>query len=200
MTDETKQLIEAEKARDAPIEKSLTAVTIDDVAVTLDKTKSYEEQAKDIVFMAATAAAAQDEKTAQNIKDSKSKELVEESKSKAKIAEAGRIAGETEVQDARRKMYEELLELFGVKSHLPQWLMRIVVFLFTPFYIALLVVIGIPTGLIKFLIDCTDRIFVRYEEVGKERRAHVKAITWIFFVVLVLGVGTIITLNILKII
>jgi hypothetical protein len=198
MTEETKQLIEAEKALDS--QKSITDVTIADVAVTIDKTKSYEEQAKDIVGMAAVVAAAKDEKTAQNIKDSKSKELVEESKSKAAKAEAERITGETEVQTARRIMYEELLELFGVKEHLPQWLMRIVVFLFTPFYIALLVVIGIPTGLIKFLIDCTDRIFVRYEDIGKERRAHVKAITWIFLIVLILGIGTLITLNILKII
>lgn len=200
---EREEAVKAEQERAVVLpseEKSITDIAMSDIKVKLDGEKSYDEQAKDVVYMAATVAAASDKTTAEALKQSKAEELKEESKNKAAHAKAGRIEGETDVQKKKRELYEEMLELFGVDRHLPEWLMKIVVVLFTPFYIILLLAIGVPTGFIKFLIDCIDKIFVRYEEVGKERKPQVKVITWVLLAVLILGVAAIITLKCLNII
>lgn len=200
---EREEAVKAEQERAVVLpseEKSITDIAMSDIKVKLDAEKSYDEQAKDVVYMAATVAAASDKTTAEALKQSKAEELKEESKNKAAKAKAGRIEGETDVQKKKRELYEEMLELFGVDRHLPEWLMKIVVVLFTPFYIVLLLAIGVPTGFIKFLIDCIDKIFVRYEEVGKERKPQVKVITWFLLALIICGVAAIITLKCLNII
>lgn len=200
---EREEAVKAEQERAVVLpseEKSITDIAMSDIKVKLDAEKSYDEQAKDVVYMAATVAAASDKTTAEALKQSKAEELKEESKNKAAKAKAGRIEGETDVQKKKRELYEEMLELFGVDRHLPEWLMKIVVVLFTPFYIILLLAIGVPTGFIKFMIDCIDKIFVRYEEVGKERKPQVKVITWFMLALLICGGAALITLKCLNII
>lgn len=180
--------------------KAITDINVSDVKMRLDENKSASEQVKDIVDITATIAAVQDKQTSNTLKDAKSEELIEEGRAKKSAAEAGRIHSETDVQKEKREMYEEVLELFGIDKHLPNWLMKIVVVMLTPFYIILLLAIGVPTGIVKFLIDGVDKIFVRYDEVGKERKPQVKVITWILLAIIICGTVALTTLKCLNII
>ena len=167
--------------------KSLSDIDVDDIKLTLDHSKSYEEQAEDVISAMATASAVQDIKTAQNIADKKAEELKAKADEKLKKAQTNQTNAEVANQEANRQKNEAVLSTFGITKHLPDWLLKIMVVLFSPIYIVLTIVIGIPCGVVKVLIDNIDNILVRYENAKTTFKPKIKVTVWIVLVLAVLG-------------
>lgn len=181
-----------------PETKSLAEVNISDIEFKLDKTKSFEQQADDIVGAMAIAKAVSDEQTAQDIADKKAEELKAKASEKLKTAQAKETNAQSDLQEARRKKNEAVLDTFNIKTHLPDWLLKIMVFIFSPFYIALSIIIGIPCGTVKILIDNIDNILVRYEKAESQNKPKIKTTVWIVLIALLLGAIALIVLKCLN--
>lgn len=195
---EIKAEIAAGENNNLPAEKSIDEISVTDIKMQLDKTKSYEEQAEDVVGAMATARAVANEQVAQELSDRKAAELKAKASAKAKQAAAGEINAETDKQEAERKLYEAVLETFGIKKHLPKWLMQIMVFIFTPIYIVLSLIIGIPCGIVKTLIDNVDNIICRYESAEEKNKPKIKATVWVLFILIILAATAFVTLKCLN--
>lgn len=175
--------------------KSLGSVGINDVEFTLDKTKSYEKQAEDVVGAMATAKAVQNEKIQKDLAYKKSEELKAKASAKERNAEAEYLAAETEKQKASRSLYEAVLDDFMITKHLPRWLMVIVVSLLLPLYIAKILTIHVPLGFGKSLMECVDNIFVRYSNVHDELKPKVRVTIWVLVVAIVVIISSITVLK-----
>ncbi|MGN0805361.1 MAG: hypothetical protein ACI4MS_08265 [Candidatus Coproplasma sp.] len=187
--EELKPIEEIEREITVPKDdkKSIANVSVNDIEFTLDKSKSYEEQAEDVVGAMATARAVADEKVAKDLAEKKAEELRSKASAKLKQAETDDINAETEKQEAERKLYEAVLETFGIKKHLPKWLMSALVVIFTPIYIILSLIIGVPCGIVKTVIDNVDNIICRYESAEEKSKPKIKITIWILLVLLILA-------------
>ena len=92
---------QAENLPATTTQKSIAQVGVDDIQLTLDKTRSLEEQASDVVGAMATARAVQDEDTAQSLADKKAAELKARAKAKVKQAEADETKATTDKEEAK---------------------------------------------------------------------------------------------------
>lgn len=175
--------------------KAITEFSADDIKFKIDNSKSMEEQAKDVVGAMATARAVQDEETVDKLTQEKTEELVADAQAKRKEAESRNINAETGKQEANRGKYEAVLESFGIKKHLPLWLLYLLVGLLSPIYVIFCIVIGVPCGVVKILIDNIDNILVRYEKVESGNRPKIKVTVWIL---IALVGAAIVALTVLK--
>lgn len=175
--------------------KSLSEMSVDDIQFRLDTSKSYEEQAEDLVGAMATAKAVSDEETAKDIADKKAEELKAKADEKLKKAQTNQTNAQVDKQEAERLKNEAVLSTFGITKHLPDWLLKTMVIMFSPIYIVLTILIGIPCGIVKVLIDNIDNILVRYETAKAQGKPKIKVTIWIILVLVVLGV---IALTVLK--
>ena len=167
--------------------KTLSEVNVGDIEFTIDKSKSYEEQAEDVVGAMATAAAVSDKETADDLAEKKAEELKAKASKKLKAAQTDDINAETDKEEAERVRNEAVLQTFGITKHLPNWLLRIMVVIFSPIYILLTVIIGIPCGVIKVLIENIDNILVRYESTKTTYKPKIRVTVWIIFGIIILG-------------
>lgn len=161
--------------------KSIDQISVSDIKMKIDNEKDVEAQAKDVVGALATVSAIQDEGVRKEITDKKAEELVHEAEKKANEAKEQAINAETEVQKAQRNLYEAVLNTFGIYKHLPRGLMKILVWIFSPIYVALSLIIGLPCGFAKVLIDNLDGIVCRYEKTEDGVKPKLKVIFWIIF-------------------
>lgn len=180
--------------------RAITDVSASDIKVQLDQSKSLADQAEDIVGAMATARAVQDETVADQLADKKGAELLAKAQAKVTEAQAVAIEAETGKQKQRRELYEAVLNDFGVLAHLPQWLMVILVALLSPLYLVKTIIIGVPFGIVKTVVDNLDNVMCRYQDVNDNVKPKVK---WGFiFIVIatVLIVAALITMKCLKLI
>lgn len=106
-------------------QKAISQVGVEDIQLTLDKTRSLEEQANDIVGAMATARAVQDEETAEELANRKAAELKARASAKVYTAQQEEISATTDKEEAQRKRYETVLQTFGIKTHLPKFLLKV---------------------------------------------------------------------------
>lgn len=177
--------------------KSIEEVGLKDIKFELDHTKSYKDQAEDVVSAMATVKAVQDENVVQDITDKKAEELKEKADKHLKKAQAENLNAETDRQEAERKKYEAVLSTFGITKHLPNWLLKTMVILFSPMFIVLTIAIGVPCGVVKILIDNIDNILVRYESAETTNKPKIKTTIWIILIFLMVGVISLVVLKIL---
>ena len=175
-------------------DKSIADVSLKDVKFKLDSNQTYEQQAKDVVNAMATAKAVEDEATVQALAKGKQDELIGEQQSKVKKTQKDFIDAQTEVQKAEYDSNKALFDTFNIISHLPKWLQMIVVPLLTPFYLIGVLVIKVPCGFVRMLIDGIDGIICRYEKADERTRPRIKVTVWI---ILGIATATAITLGIL---
>lgn len=180
--------------------KAITDINLSDVKVQIDTTKSAGEQTKEVIDFAATVSAAQDQDTLKKISDAKKAEIVREAEVKAKEASVKSTHADTEVQKAKREKFEILFETFGVTKHIPDWLLKVLMCIFAPFYILFVIIIGIPTGFIRFLIDCTDGILIRYDNTEEKRRPKIKVTVWVILSLMIVAAICLTTLACMHII
>lgn len=176
-------------------EKALTEVNFDDVKFKLDTSKDFEKQVEDVLGGVVTASAVQDAGVQKELKEKKAEELVNKARTKANKAQEDAIKAETEVQKAERDLYEAVLNTFGIFKHLPRFLMKILVWILSPLYTVLSILIGLPCAFVKILIDNLDGIICRYEKTADGTKPKIKVVSWMLFSVLVLGI---IALTVLK--
>lgn len=181
-------------------EKSIADVTLKDVKFRLDSNQTYEQQAKDVVNVIATVKAVEDEATVQALAKGKQDELIGEQQSKVKKTQKDFINAQTEVQKAEYDSNKALFDTFNIISHLPKWLQMIVVPLLTPFYLIGVLVIKVPCGFVRMLIDGIDGIICRYEKADERTRPRIKVAVWVIFALVVAGAVVLGTLGGLKII
>ena len=153
----------------------------------IDADKDMGEQAKEVVSALATVSAIQDETVRKDITNKKAEELVNEASERATQAKEKAVQAETDLQKAERDHYEAVLHTFGIYKHLPRGLMKLMVWLLTPLYVTLSLVIGFPCGIVKVLIDNLDGIICRYEKTGDGVKPKLKVIFWIIFALAVVA-------------
>ena len=181
-------------------DKSIADVSLKDVKFKLDSNQTYEQQAKDVVNAMATAKAVEDEATVQALAKGKQDELIGEQQSKVKKTQKDFIDAQTEVQKAEYDSNKALFDTFNIISHLPKWLQMIVVPLLTPFYLIGVLVIKVPCGFVRMLIDGIDGIICRYEKADERTRPRIKVAVWVIFGLATAGAITLGVLGGLKII
>lgn len=180
---------EQEKAVALPdmTDKSIAEVSLSDIHFKLNTTQSYEEQAKDVVNAMATAKAVENEATVTALAKGKQDELIGEQQAKIKKTQRDLKDSETELQKAEFDSNKTLFDTFNIVSHLPKWLQMIVVPILTPFYLIGVLVIKVPCGFVRMLIDGIDGIICRYEKADERTRPRIKVTVWIIFGMLVAG-------------
>lgn len=162
-------------------EKSIDEISLSDIKVKLNTEKSVEEQAEDVVGALTTVSAIKDDGVKQTLTDKKAEELVNKAEEKATKAKKSAVDAETELQKAERDLHEAVLNTFGIYKHLPRPLMKFLVYLFSPIYTIITMIIGIPCGFCKILIDNLDGIVCRYDKTGDVVKPKIKTIFWIIF-------------------
>lgn len=167
--------------------KSIDKINVSDIKIKLDDTKSIESQAEDVVGAMVTATALNDEGIKSTLTDKKAEELVNKANEKATKAKEKAVQAETELQKAERDLYEAVLNTFGIYKHLPRGLMKFLVYIFSPLYTVISLLVGIPCGLCKIVIDNLDGIVCRYEKTGDGTKPKIRVIFWIIFALLVVG-------------
>ena len=167
--------------------KPIDQISVSDIKMKIDAEKDVEEQAKDVVGAVATVSAIQDEGVRKDITTKKAEELIHEAETKANVAKEAAINAETEVQKAQRTLYEAVLNTFGIYKHLPRGLMRVLVYIFSPLYVALSLIIGVPCGIVKVIIDNLDGIICRYEETKDGTKAKMKVVLWVLLGLMVVA-------------
>lgn len=167
--------------------KSIDKISVADIKIKLDDNKSIESQAEDVVGAMVTASAIRDENIKSALTDKKAEELVNKANEKATKAKKVAIDAETELQKAERDLYEAVLNTFGIYKHLPRGLMKTLVWIFSPLYTIISLLIGIPCGFCKILIDNLDGIVCRYDKTGDVVKPKIKTIFWIVFALIIVG-------------
>lgn len=181
-------------------DKPIADVSLKDVKFKLNTNQTYEEQAKDVVNAMATAKAVEDEATVQALAKGKQDELIGEQQAKITKTKKDLKDSETELQKSEFDSNKTLFDTFNIVSHLPKWLQMIVVPLLTPFYLIGVLVIKVPCGFVRMLIDGIDGIICRYEKADERTRPRIKVAVWIIFGLATAGAITLGVLSGLKII
>lgn len=181
-------------------EKSMADVSLKDVHFKLNTEQTYEQQAKDVVNAKAIADAVQDDDFIGVLAKGKQNELIGEQQAKITKTKKDLKDSETELQRAEYDSNKTLFDTFNIVSHLPKWLQYIVVPLLTPFYLIGVLVIKVPCGFVRMLIDGIDSIICRYEKADERTRPRIKVTVWIIFALVVASAVVLGTLGGLKII
>lgn len=175
--------------------KSVESIGLADVKANIDHSKSVQEQIEDVVDIASSVSALKDDKTIEEITEKKKEEILEKADVKVKKARQEATAAETDLQKAKREKFALLFDTFGVTKHIPEGLLKVLMCIFAPFYILYVVLIGIPTGFVRFLIDCIDGILIRYDETENGRKPKLKATIWILLSLIFLATASLVTLK-----
>lgn len=167
--------------------KSIDKISVSDIKIKLNDQKSIESQAEDVVGAMVTASAINDNKVKEALTNKKAEELVNRAEEKASKAKTQSINAETELQKAERDLYEAVLNTFGIYKHLPRGLMKTLVWIFSPLFVVISLLIGIPCGFVKIIIDNLDGIICRYDKTGDGVKPKIKIVFWVILGLLVVG-------------
>lgn len=167
--------------------KSIDKISVSDIKIKLNDQKSIESQAEDVVGAMVTASAINDNKVKEALTNKKAEELVNRAEEKASKAKTQSINAETELQKAERDLYEAVLNTFGIYKHLPRGLMKTLVWIFSPLFVIISLLIGIPCGFVKIIIDNLDGIICRYDKTGDGVKPKIKIVFWVILGLLVVG-------------
>ncbi len=186
------EIVSVEKKENLPqgeihgIDEDFMRTRLSQMSVKFDENQSASEQIAEAAEIAATFEAVKDEEVQKKMATAKGEQLVENVKAKAADSRADRVKAETEEQKAKREQNEAMLGIFNADKHYPEWFRKIVIIMFTPFYLILLFVIGVPTGILRFTLDCIDGILVRYESVDERRRPKVRVTFWVLLLLILI--------------
>ena len=167
--------------------KSIDELSISDIKLKLDTDKPMEVQTEDVVGALVTASAISDKTVKTSLTDKKAEELVNKATEKATRAKKSAVDAETDLQKAERELYESVLNTFGIYKHLPRGLMKAMVWILSPLYVILSLLIGIPCGFCKVMIDNLDGIVCRYDRTGDVVKPKIKTIFWILLALVITG-------------
>ena len=147
----------------------------------VDETKSYSDQAKDLVGVKATETAIADEELAKNVTDRKKAEILNYADAHLKKEEAENKKADTLLQEANYGVYEGVATYAGIKKPLPQKMQNILFAILSAVQTVLLISFGIPISIINIIADGVDSIVKKLGNITRSAR-------WIVLTALVAGV------------
>ncbi len=155
----------------------------------IDCTKSYEEQAKDLIGVKATEKAIQDEDLTKGVTDRKKAEILNHADAHLKQEEAENKKADISLQEANYGVYEGVATYAGIKKPLPQKMQNILFPILGVVQIIILLFLGIPTSLICIISDEVESVITKLGSLAKaSRRIVIATITfgflWIVYVVI----------------
>lgn len=159
----------------------------------VDKTKSYTEQAKDIVGALATQKAVEDDKLVDTITDIKKEELTESATAYLKEEKVKAKDAEKKLNAANYGIFEGVATYAGIKKPLPAKMQKILFTILGGLQTFFLVLIGLPTSIITIIADCIDAIVKKLSSIAKSAKylvlvllagGAVAIIVWIIIAIL----------------
>lgn len=169
------------------ITENVVADKLSTIVYKSDSSKSVTEQIEEAAEVGATVKAVASEDIQEKMASAKGEQLIENVREKAASARAERVKAETEESKAKREQNEAMLGIFNADKHYPEWFRKIVIAMFTPFYVILLLAIGVPTGVLRFTLECIDGILVRYESVDDKRKPKVRITFWVLLIIAIIA-------------
>lgn len=136
----------------------------------LDETKSYSEQAKDLVGVMATQNAINDDGLVDDVTDKKKEELKANASANLKQEQAKAKHADKTLQEANYGVYEGVATYAGVKKPLPQGMQNVLFVILAMFQIVVLILVGVPTSIINIIADCIDSVIKKLASIAKSAR------------------------------
>ena len=137
------------------------------IKVELDKSKTVKEQAQDLVELAATMKAVEDDSLVSDITGLKKEELKQNAETSLKQEHIKSKESEKKLQEASYGVYEGIADLIGLKKPLPNKMLKVLMFILMPLLICYYSVMGLITGIINVTMDCVNSVVVRFAEFTK---------------------------------
>jgi hypothetical protein len=155
----------------------------------IDATKSYSEQAKDLVGVKATERAIADEDLAKNVTDRKKAEIINHADASLKKEEAENKKAETILQEANYGVYKGVANYAGIKKPLPQKMQKILFTMLSAFQLIVLIAIGFPISIINISLDSVDSVINKMRTVTLSARVIVLVVLlgcvgWMIFLII----------------
>lgn len=180
--EQAKAMVEAQEATK---EQSVVEAVPSKIEFKVDHTKSYSEQAKDLVGVKATEQAIADEALAKNVTERKKAEILNYADAHLKQEEAQNRNADIKLQEANYGVYEGVATYAGIKKPLPQKMQSILFAILSAVQTILLIFFGIPISIINIVADGVDSVVKKLGNITKSAR-------WIVLVALSGGIGWII--------
>lgn len=160
MTEEVKEI---EQTSDEKQDTSVVKIPVNkELHFELDKTKTVTEQAKDLVGLAATSKAVEDETLVEDITKTKKEELKLAAETSRKEEEVKSSKTEKALQDANYGIYSGIADLIGLKKPLPNRMLKVLMFILMPLLVIYYTVFGFITGIINVTMDCVNAVTERF--------------------------------------
>lgn len=152
----------------------------------LDKTKSFNDQAKDIVGAMATAKAIEDEKLVKDVTAAKKDELTSKAEADAKNEKAKNKDAEKKLQESTFGIYEGVASYIGLKRALPEKMLKILMAFIQPMLGLFIFAIGLPIGIIAIIMDGINVLAEKFAQISENAKRIVKALWWIALIAIAL--------------
>jgi hypothetical protein len=178
---------EVVEATEIPKEPSAVEAFKQQVEFQLDTTKTYEEQAKDLIGVRATEKAIQDEDLTKGVTDRKKAEILNHADAHLKKEEAENKKAEILLQEANYGVYNGVATYAGIKKPLPQKMQNILFAILSAVQTILLLSFGLPISAINILADGVDSVVKKLATLTKSAR-------WIVLLAILAGIVWLIVL------
>lgn len=152
----------------------------------LDKTKSFNDQAKDIVGAMATAKAIEDEKLVKDVTAAKKDELTSKAEADAKTEKAKNKDAEKKLQESTFGIYEGVASYIGLKRALPEKMLKLLMAFIQPMLGLFIFAIGLPIGIIAIMMDGINVLAEKFAQISENAKRIVKALWWIALITIAL--------------
>lgn len=168
------------------IVKQNEAVKVPTLNFELDKTKSFNDQAKDIVGAMATAKAIEDEKLVKDVTAAKKDELTSKAEADAKTEKAKNKDAEKKLQESTFGIYEGVASYIGLKRALPEKMLKLLMAFIQPMLGLFIFAIGLPIGIIAIIMDGINVLAEKFAQISENAKRIVKALWWIALITIAL--------------
>ena len=173
---------DVEKKKDLIVKEE--TVKVPTLQFEVDKTKSFNEQAKDIVGAMATAKAIEDEKLVKKVTETKKDELSSRAEADAKNEKAKTKDAEKKLQESTFGIYEGVASYIGLKRALPERMLKILMLFIQPIVGLFITLIGLPISIIAIFMDGINILAEKFADISESAKRIVKALWWIALVVI----------------
>lgn len=143
-----------------------TEIRTEDLQFEVDKSKSFNEQAKDMVGAIATKQAIEDAELQKDITDAKKKELKNNAEKELKKEQES-------LQEAEYGVYKGIASYAGIKKPLPQKYQKILFFMYMVLLFPFQVTVGSVFCIVNYFADCADSFFEKLSSITKSAKTLV---------------------------
>lgn len=154
ISERAKDLVEKKQTESKAVSETEPAK----IKFNIDPTKSYSEQAKDIVGLNATAKAISDENLAKDVTDRKKAEILNYADANLKKEEAENKKADIQLQEANYGVHSGVAAYAGIKKPLPQKMQNVLFAILSAVQTVLLILFGIPVSIINIIADGVDSV------------------------------------------